>query len=530
LPPPGETLSAEALLRYEGVLLFRERASAVAPAFKVTESNVGALVEICRRLDGIPLAIELAAARLKVLSVELINERLKDRFRLLTGGSRTAMARQRTLEATVDWSYELLSETERLLMCRLSVFAGGWTLVAAEEVCSGNGIEKEDTLDLLSHLVDKSLVMVEDFASRGRRYRLLETVRQYGRERLVRSGDAERVRDSHLTFYFELVRRAEPELQKADQVAWLNRLQLEYDNVRSALDWCLAAPQRGDTGLELAAALTWFWTKRAYFAEGQRWLERTLATSITAELKAKAHNSIGIMTLWQGDCPKTLVHADESVALARKAGDLVAVAFSLFLQGVVACERGDVDQAARLAAECQAAAITSGDLWVQGLSLDLLAFLARFEGDYDRSAQLYADVVELYRRTGDTWSVSRELVDFGQVRVLQGRFAEARALGAEGIALSLQLEDRREIAWYLEVFAGAEAAQGDAERAARLWGASDRLLESVGTPLLPDIAVHRDRYLESVRNSLGDSAFQAALSEGRAMSVTQAVHYALQTY
>jgi non-specific serine/threonine protein kinase len=267
VPSPSESATPEVLLQHEAVRLLLARANAVAP-FTVTDADAATLAEICRRLDGIPLAIELAAARLSVLSLDQINVRLKDRFRLLTGGSRTAVARQRTLEATIDWSYDLLSESERTLLCRLSVFPGGWTLEAAEEVCAGNGLDKESILDLLSNLVDKSLVNVEDDAGGERRYRCLETVRQYGRERLVRSCDAERVRNRHLDFFLALAKRAEPQLTRENQALWLNRLQSDYGNLRSALEWGLEAPGRGNTGLELASALGWFWIRRGYLAEG----------------------------------------------------------------------------------------------------------------------------------------------------------------------------------------------------------------------------------------------------------------------
>jgi len=530
LPDPSQALSPEALQEYEAAHLFVDRAAAIEPTFAVTQANATTIAEVCHRLDGIPLALELAAARVKVLSVEQINVRLKDRFRLLTGGSRTAVARQRTLEATVDWSYDLLSERERLLLCRLSVFPAGWTLEVAEEVCSGDGIEQDDMLDLLSRLVDKSLVIVEDDATGDRRYRFLETVRQYGRERLLRSGEAERVRDLHLAFFFELVRRAEPELQKADQVAWLNRLQVEHDNLRAALEWCLAAPERGDTGLELAAALTWFWTKRGYFGEGRQWLERALAASgkTSAALRVKALIGLWHMTFFQGDYARTLALSEESLTLGRQADDLWTVAYSLFMQGCVIVQRGDVAQATRLAAEGQTAAIASGDLWIQAALLELHGFIALYEGHYDRAGQLFNDALELFRETGDKWGISRLLCDFGQLLVPQGHYAQAKVLGAEGIALSQELGDRREVAWYLEIFAAAAAAQGESGGAARLWGASDRLLESVASPLLPEAKLLRDRYFDSAKESLGEGPFQAALSEGRAMPLNQAVQYALE--
>ena len=529
LPAASELPPSQALLEFDAIRLFAERARAVDASFMVSASNAATVTKICHRLDGVPLALELAAARLNVLTVEQINRRLSDRFRLLTGGSRTAVARQRTLEATIDWSYDLLSETERVLLCRLSVFPGGWTLEAAEDVCVGDDIDQDIMVDLLSHLVDKSLLIVDAEAAGERRHRFLETVRQYGRERLVRSGDAERVRDRHLSFFSELVRRAEPELQKPDQVFWLNRLHREYDNVRSALDWCLAMAERGDTGLELAAALTWFWIKRGYFAEGRQWLERALApTESSGRLRAKALNSLGSIAVFQADYTTTLTRSEESIALGRKAGDLRTTAHSLFLQGVVAVQRGDLEQIARLASESQTAAIASEDLWVQAHPLELLGFVAVFEGHYDRAAQVFKDALELFRRSGDMWGISRMLTNVGQVSVLQRHYSRAKVLAAEGIALSQELGDRREVALYLEIFAAAEAGQGDPGRAARLWGASDRLLESVGSPLQPENAMLRDRCLNAAKESLGDRLFQAALSEGRAMTLKEAIQYALE--
>ena len=262
LPDLSEAASVETLLRHDAVRLFIERASAVDSTFAFTAANAAAVAEVCVRLDGIPLALELAAARVKVLSIAQIHARLNDRFRLLTGGSRTAVARQRTLEATVEWSYGLLSGAERRLMRRLSVFAGGWTMEAAEDVTSDNAAERDDVLESLSRLVDKSLANVESDSEGNRRYHFLETVRQYARERLFESGEAERLRDRHLAFFHDLVRRAEPELTRADQIAWLNRLQREHDNLRLALEWCLAAPERGVQSMELAGALCWFWLKR----------------------------------------------------------------------------------------------------------------------------------------------------------------------------------------------------------------------------------------------------------------------------
>ena len=343
LPDTSRALSPEALLEFEAARLFVERATAVDPSLAVGQHHVAAIAEICHRLDGIPLAIELAAARVNVLSVEQITSRLQDRFRLLTGGSRTSVAQQRTLEATVDWSYDLLSETERRALRALSVFPGGWSLEAAEEVCSGDGIEKDDTLDPLSHLVDKSLVVVEDDGARARRYRYLETVRQYGRDRLLRSGETERVRNRHLEFFFALARRAEPGLRGVHPGSWLRTLHVEYDNVRSALDWCMSSAEsleQRDRALDFATALLWFWVKRGFLAEGRRWLDRAveLAPTVSPSRGARAYSGLANLTYFQGDFASTATYALNSVALGREAGDLSSVAFGFGIQTLAAAE------------------------------------------------------------------------------------------------------------------------------------------------------------------------------------------------
>lgn len=471
LPAPGQLLPVEDLLGFEAIRLFSDRARGVVPGFHVTDANCAAVVEICHRLDGIPLAIELAAARLKVLSLDQINARLKDRFRLLTGGSRTALARQRTLEATVDWSYELLTEAERQLMCRLSVFAGGWTLEAAEEVCSGNGIEEEETLDLLSHLVDKSLVNIDEWSEckrdraqpsieadvvGNRRYRFLETVRQYARERLLRSGDSERLRDLHFAFFLDLARRAEPELQKADQVLWLNRLQLEHDNLRSALDWALSGSRQDDHAQELAAALWWFWTKRGYFTEGRDWLQRALALDRrqSPRLRIKILVGLVLMMSFAGNFADRGAVDGELAALARDSEDLWAVALARFARTGMAIQSEelptDSTPAGQLAVESHAAAVAAGDLWLESVGLMFLGLCAMFGGDYDRASLLYDQCVERCRPTGDKWLLSIGLHNAAVVRVRQGQCAQADVLAAEAILLNRELSEHRGTAWCLE--------------------------------------------------------------------------------
>jgi non-specific serine/threonine protein kinase len=280
VPEALGSVSVDALTACEATQLFIERATAVDPAFVPTSENAEAIARVCRRLDGIPLAVELAAARVAVLSPEQIEARLQDRFRLLTGGARTAVARQRTLEATVDWSYQLLSDGERLLLGRLSVFPAAWTLEAAEHVCRGDGIEGQDVLDLLTRLVGQSLVVVDTECADPRRYRFVETVRQYARERLMQAGLSGRLSDRHFKFFFNQFRGVLPILRHHDQLRCLRRLRLEQENIRAALDWGLASADLAAEGVELAGELFWFWTKRGLFEEGRLWLERALAIDV----------------------------------------------------------------------------------------------------------------------------------------------------------------------------------------------------------------------------------------------------------
>ena len=302
-----------------------------------------------------PLAIELAAARVKILSVDQIRERLRDRFRLLAGDRRTVVARQRTLEATVDWSYDLLTETERLLLARLSVFSGGWTLEAAEEVCVGGAIRDGDVLDLLARLVDKSLVIVDDVSDRDRRYRLLETIRQYAQNRLVQLGDAAALSQAHFTYFLTLARRAEPKIVGADQVAWLNLLDLEHDNLRTAIDAGLADPARHRDALTLATSLWWFWTKRGYLTEGRQRLERALAVTQQAPGELQARALVGVVHLasFQGDAEGARTMTARALAAAREAGDPWSEAYALAFSAVQEAERGEFARSRQLGLEAR---------------------------------------------------------------------------------------------------------------------------------------------------------------------------------
>ncbi|MGD2077298.1 MAG: adenylate/guanylate cyclase domain-containing protein, partial [Chloroflexota bacterium] len=286
LPPEAQNVGQRDLAQYEGVQLFMERAETALPGFKMTEQNAASILQVCRRLDGIPLAIELAAARLKLLQVEQIATRLDDRFRLLTGGSRTALPRHQTLRAMIDWSYDLLSKSERVLLERLTVFAGGWTLEAAEAICSGALLTRDDILDLLFQLINKSLVISDREQGVETRYQMLESIRQYGKEKLIESGEIEQMRDKHLDFYLTLIEKAEPELRGPEPARWYEMLETEHDNLRSALEWSKQAHEQA--GLQLAGTLEWFWNARGYMSEGRRHLADLLQTEERSYAWAKA--------------------------------------------------------------------------------------------------------------------------------------------------------------------------------------------------------------------------------------------------
>lgn len=523
-------VAVDALLTSEATQLFVERATAIDPAFMPAADDAGSIARICHRLDGIPLAIELAAARVAVLSPEQIEARLEDRFRLLTGGARTAVARQRTLEATVDWSYQLLSEVERTLLGRLSVFPASWTLEATEQVCAGDGIDPPDVLDLLSRLLSKSLVTIESDGVGERRYRLLETVRQYARERLVQAGAADRLRNRHFEVFFGEFRGVLPILRHHGQVACLKRLRAEQENVRSALEWGLSSRPYAEQGLELAGALFWFWTKRGLFEEGRLWLERalTVAADGPARLRAVALIGLAHMDHFQGRQLETAARASEALVLGREDGDAWVLSFALFMQALAAHECRAFDEAHARALEALEAARACDEIVQRSGPLMILGNVAMVGGDQARAQQFYEAAIDTSRRDGDSWGLGILLAVAAGLRIVRDDFEGARSQAAEALTRCHELEDARGIAWSLDVFAGLLAAGGDATSAAQLWGTADGLLESVGGSLTPTIGWIRSRYAEPVKAALGAGRFDVARAEGRAMSPEQAIALARQ--
>jgi non-specific serine/threonine protein kinase len=461
LPPGGaEEDFASDLLDYEGVRLFIERARAVQPSFKLTNENAAAVAQICYRLDGIPLAIELAAARVKALSVEQIAARLDDRFRLLTGGSRTALPRHQTLQALIDWSYDLLSDVEQVLLRRLSVFAGGWTLEASESVCAGDGIQADEVLDLLTRFVDKSLVLVEERNGEAR-YRMLDTIQQYAREKALQSGDAARVRERHLGFFMKVAEEAESHLRSAAQLKWLNRLEAEAPNLRAALGWSQASGET-EPGLRLAGALFWFWLLRGYTKEGRKWLEGMLSGgSRRSPARAKALWAAGFLAVGQGDIVAGRSRLDESLALFRELGDQKGTADSLLGLGRAAYYQGDYVAALSLFEESLALSRAVEYSWGSAQALYRLGMVILVQGDYAQARLHFEESVLKFRDLGDRWGLSYSLTALGEEALRRGDYALAHTVMEESLRVFQELGSKSGIAMSLSELGWLALSQGD---------------------------------------------------------------------
>jgi non-specific serine/threonine protein kinase len=459
LPPPERLAEAAA------AALFLARAQDRRTDFALTAQNAQAVAQVCARLDGIPLAIELAAARVDSLPVEAIAARLDDRFKLLTRGARDALPRQQTLRATLDWSYDLLSEPEKVLLDRLSVFAGGCTLTAAEAVCAGEGVEDWEVLELLDRLVNKSLVQTEE-AGGDLRYRLLETVRQYGQEQLAAAGRATELRDRHLAWYLALAEEVAPHLLGAEQVPYLDHLDGEHDNLRAALRW---AQEGGaaEEGLRLAGALGHFWETRGYYGEGRGWLEGALAVGAegSAAARARAFNHAGEVAQWQGDFGAAVGWFEQSLALYRALGDTSGTALSLSGMGLVVERLGDYARATLLQEEALALLRELGDRVGTAGSLNHLGWVAHLRGGYDRAAALCEESVALYREEGNREGVAYALSNLACAVERQGAYARAAALQEEALAHWQAVGNRMGITWSLVNLGWALLALGEDERA-----------------------------------------------------------------
>ena len=527
VPDPEEELDIASLSRHEGVQLFVDRARSVKPNFAINVQNAPALARVCARLDGIPLAIELAASRIKILSMEQIDARLNDRLDLLTGGSRTALPRHQTLLAAIDWSYNLLNEMEQLLFRRLSVFRGGWTLEAAETVCAAGGMEQTDVLELLSELVDKSLVLAEE-RDGEQRFRFMVTLLQYARNRLTQTGESEDLLRRHASFFLLLAEQGEQSLVGSDQKLWLHRLGTEHENMRVVLSWTLE--QDSETALRLAGALGRFWYLRGFMGEGRKWLAQALekkGSSVNLPRRAKVLIAAGRLASVQTDYAAAHGFFEEALTIYRNLDDKQGIAAVLTLLGNMARPQGNSVAARPLYAESLAICRQMGDKHGIAASLNGLGNVAVQEGDFAAARPLYEESLAISREFGDKHRIAAALNNLGAVAERQGDYAVGEVLQKESLTISWELGNTVGILPPIDNLGSVALASGQNERAVRLWGASHALRERTSAALPPTELEERAAGIASARASLGEEVFGAAWDQGRSMNPQEIVQYAL---
>ena len=487
LPKTHQMSLADLLANYEGIRLFVERASASKPDFKLTEQNALSVAQICQRLDGIPLAIELAAVRVKMMSLVEIAKHLDDSFSLLTAGSRAAIPRHQTLHAAIDWSYELLSFQERILFKHLSVFAGGFTLDSAKEVATGDDLQKSQVIDLLGQLINKSLVVVEDRSedpASETRYRMLETIRDFAREKLDDSGEKEHVQFCHRDFFVALAQQAEPKLIGAHQLEWLDRLEAEHDNLRVALDVTLKS---GDveTTLKFAESLFWFWYRRSYFTEGRYWLERTLAVTKepqASSVRAKVLYEEGYLARAEGDFTGAYRFIEQSIDIWKSLGQAGkhGLLLAQVLLGDLLCDDGNPTKARALIEESVTYFKKQADQWNLAWSLIHLGKAIRDQEDYDLAWSTIQESVRLWRVQDDLWGLVEALHHLGLIAYRRGDYESASALAEETLSIRRQLRDKQGIAYSIHNLGVFALAKGDIDGARSFFTHDLDLFREVG--------------------------------------------------
>jgi predicted ATPase/class 3 adenylate cyclase len=522
------TVAAE-VGRSEAVRLFVERARLVRPDFVLTERNAAAVARICRRLDGLPLALELAAERVRALSPEEILARLDDRFRLLRTSRRAAPERHRSLRAVMDLSHDVLAAAERACLRRCSVFPGSWPLEAAEAVCAGPDLPAEDVLDALSTLVDHSLVTAEADADGSTRYRMLATVREYALERLVEAGEEAGTRDRHRDVFLELAERARPKLQEPEQAVWFDRLEREHENLAAALEWSAGGGRDPARLLRMAGALYRFWHVRGHLAEGRRWIHAALEADAggVSPARARGLQAAGQIAAVAGEHERARALLEESLAQYRELGEPRAIAIVLNSLGIVGWEQGDVDAAEPRWTEALAIARSGPGADLQSMLLNNLGEVARRRGDLRRAEELYERAIAALGPGRDT-SRTFTLVNAARVALARGDLQRARAGMAEALANARALGDRNAMIVVVEGFAEVDARDGRARRAVTLLGAGGAARQEQGLPLQEGDRPDRDRCEAAVRAALSPEAFEAAWTEGTGLTLDEAAELALE--
>jgi predicted ATPase/class 3 adenylate cyclase len=522
LPDHSQRTNAAALASNEAVALFVDRARAVRPDFELTDAIAPMIAEICARLDGLPLAIELAAARIKVLPPAALLSRLERRLPLLTGGRRDAPERQRTLRDTIAWSYDLLGPDECQLFRRLGVFVGGWTMEAAEAVANPEGML--DVLGGLTSLVEMSLVRLDETESEAR-FRMLETIREFAVDRLTEAGEAAAIRERHAAFYLDFAEAAEPELVRANQVEWLDRLAADGPNITATLGWLLDQ-NRIDEGLRLSVAMRFHWLRRAPFGEGSRWLTAFLERAVdgvSPRTRARALAAAGSFNHRLGRLDETRSLYQEALALFRVAGDLIGEARLLRNLASVAIDLDEFEEAESLLAESRAVADRSGNPRSVADVVGLSGTLAFAQGDYDQASARLKEASDRFRVLGDVASVMDASGDAAYMTALNGDAVRAATLFAESLSLAMDLEAPDRIGWALLGAGNLAAVQGDAAQAVRLFGSAAAIQLSMQRDLRPSIDAIQERIMTEQRQRLGETEYQAAWEEGRTLSQERAV-------
>ncbi len=532
VPQINGELSLETLKQSEAVRVFLDRAAMVRPTFKLTKDNALAIAQICRKLDGIPLAIELAAARVKGLNVEQISERLDDRFSLLSTGNRTALPRHQTLRATIDWSYNLLSEKERVLLSRLSVFTGGWTVESATEVCLIVQLDEPDVLNLILNLSDKSLVIAEEQEGRTR-YRLLETIREYALEKLVESGEERLVRNRHLDFFMTLAEQAEQKYRTGEQLFWFDAMERERDNFRSALDYVLRTRQ-SEIALRLISTAFWLWFFHGPWSEGQIWTEAALALAPDDRTKemAKTLMALGLLHFAQSNHASAQSTLEKSLAIWRELGDTWWSAFVLDFLGITMRRQDQqassrfFDESLRLAEETNEKWILAYSLWNKGENELYLKNLLEAQSLLDQCLEI-SQSLSIVQELHDITNISVLYFNIGRALQLAGDNEKALIYFRDALLHSQQVGKRTGVIRALAGLGVVSATKGEVTRAVSLISASQLFFTKFGVRLPANQLQWIARHLASARAQLGEEQSDKASAEAQTMTLDQVVRYAL---
>lgn len=561
VPDPRRLPDLGTLSQYEAVRLFIERAQAAKAGFEITNDNAPSIAEICARLDGLPLAIELAAARIKLLPPKAILTRLTNRLKLLTGGAKNLPARQRTLRGAIEWSHDLLDEGERTLFARLAVFSGGRTLEAIEAVCDAEGDLPVDALDGVASLLDKSLLTRVEGPEDEPRFVMLETIHEFAREKLQESGEAEEIGRAHAQYFLALVEEAEPELYGPDQVSWMDRVEAEHDNFRAALSWTL---EEGDaeSALRIGGVLWRFWTVRGHLSEGRRWLSEGLsrAEGVSIGVRARGLLALGDMAKRQSDYAEGQKNLEASLALYREIGERQGAVLPLVLLGWIAMEQGDLDRAEELLEESLALSRQAGTDWDVAYVLNGLFTLESYRGNQACAVELLEESLSTSRKAGDLRGSCVATSNLGFTAIQAGDYERAEALLHEAQEVAQQIRNADMVTQCDLMLGFLALARNDLDRAqalcvkvmrelrewsyvqgidfaldilggvaaARIWGGAAGYREVSGIPWLPDEREMIEPHIEAARARLDQATWQEEWEKGRSMSLDQTMGYALE--